>query len=262
MKNPYMPEKVRIAKVSDETHDTKLFRINSRTAHTPGQFYQLSLPYYGEAPISVCSYSDKHLEFCVRNVGNLTNAMHKLKAGGSLWLRGPYGKGYPVELLEGRNITIVGGGTGTAPVRSAVEYVQRHRKKFGSVDIFLGFRTGDDILFKKDIRAWEKKFRLHLTLDTPCNEWVCSTGFVTALIEQSDIRPENNTVLACGPPVMIKSAINVLEGKGFKDEQIYVSLERLMKCGIRKCGRCMVNSKYVCHDGPVFNQSEARWLKD
>lgn len=262
MKNPYLPKKVEISKVVEETDDTKTFRINHTIEHDPGQFFELSIPNIGEAPLSVCSASEKYVEFCIRDVGNLTHAVHQLSAGDNIWIRGPYGCGYPMDILEGKNVTVVGGGTGTAPIRSVIEYIGKKRNLFDDVDIFLGFRTGEDILFKADIRDWKKKFNLHLTLDTACIEWVCSTGFVTTLIEKSDINVQDNTVISCGPPIMIRSAIDVLKEKGFDDDQIYVSLERLMKCGIRKCGKCMVNSKYICYDGPVFNYSEAKWLKD
>lgn len=260
--NEYTPKKVEILETWNETHDTRTYRVNYQCSHSPGQFVEVSLLGCGEAPISICSHSTEYLELCIREVGNVTHAISKLDVGDHLWVRGPYGNGYPLNDLQGMNLVLIGGGTGAAPIRGVIEYLRQNRPQYNEVDIFLGFRTPQEVLFKRDVHKWEKDLNVHLTVDHSCEGWRCSIGFVTKLLEYSDLNPQQRFVLTCGPPIMIKSAVEILQKKGFKDEQIYTSLERHMKCGIGKCGHCMVNDKYVCMDGPVFRYDIAKELED
>jgi len=261
-KNPYLPELVKIEKIIKETEDTKTFRIKYAMEHKPGQFVQLSLFGIGEAPFVICSDEKNYIEFCVRNVGNVTNALNNLKLKDKIGIRGPYGNGYPISRLIKKNIIIIAGGTGLASLRGLVQHIEHNKDNFGDVHIFLGFRTPSDILFRKDIEEWKKKFNLELTIDKAEGSWKGNTGLITELIEKAKINKENTIVIICGPPIMIKFVIQLLQKIGFTDDQIYISLERLMKCGIRKCGRCMVKGKYICEDGPVFRYDQAKLLED
>jgi len=262
MRNAYLPERARVQSVRNETSDTKTFRVGYPIKHGPGQFVEVSLPGYGEAPISICSYSKRYIELCVRDVGTLTHKMMELKQGDTVYVRGPYGNGYPMDDMRGYDIVVIGGGTGVGPTRSVLEYLEENRKRYGTVDVFFGFRTPADVLFKYDMKKWEKNMNLNLTVDEACDGWTCSIGVVTKILEEADLNPKNKTVVSCGPPIMIKYVIELLKKQGFTNQQIYVSLERLMKCGIGKCGHCMVGDKYVCRDGPVFNLSVAKDLMD
>jgi anaerobic sulfite reductase subunit B len=258
----YVPQQVKIDKIITETADTKRFRLAWSVPHQPGQFVQMSLFGIGEAPISVCSSSSDSVELCVRNVGNVTNALFSMKEGGKVGVRGPYGNGYPMHEFRGKNILVIAGGTGVAPVRGVLKYLEDHQKEYGNVDIFVGFRSPADILFKKDIEHWKDLFSFNITVDKPDEGWKGSVGVITSLLSQAQLKRLNSVVLTCGPPIMIKFVIQDLLEMGFDEQQIWVSLERMMKCGVGKCGHCMVQDKYVCRDGPVFNYLEAKNLED
>lgn len=258
----YVPMDVKINSIMSETRDTKTFVLDYTLKHDPGQFVQVSVLGVGEVPISIASYSENYLELCIRNVGNVTNAIHQLEVGDKVGVRGPYGHGYPMQKMKDKDIVVVAGGTGVAAVRSVVEYLEKNRRNYHDISIFLGFRTPEDVLFEKDIARWGDKFNVNLTVDKSCEGWTCNVGLVTNILEKAPIDSGNAVAITCGPPIMLKSVIKVLQDKGFTDDQIYLSLERLMNCGVRKCGHCMIKSKYVCHDGPVFKYSEAKSLED
>lgn len=259
--NPYIPEKFRILKVFRETKDTSTFRIECRTKNMPGQFFQAALLGIGECPISICSHSDSHVELCARNVGNVTKAMHGMKPGDHVWLRGPYGNGYPMHELYGKDVLLIGGGTGTAPLRGALEYIGKNRKAFGRISIFFGFRNYESILFKRNFNEWRKNFNFNFTLDCDTKKAKCNIGAVTALIDRANIN-KDAAALICGPPVMIKFVMQSLMNKGMKEENVYISFERMMSCGIGKCGHCEIGGKYVCRHGPVFRYDKAKNMMD
>jgi len=266
MRNIYIPNMCKILKIFNETETIKTFRVDCKLNHDPGQFVEISVFNFGEVPISISSFSKKYIELSIRRVGRVTNAIHRLKEGDMVGIRGPYGKGYPISEMKNSNINIIGGGCGVAPLRSVILYLKKFRKEYKEVNIFLGFRSPDDILFKKEIEDWMNnnkfKFNVYLTVDKVTDEWKYEKGVITKLLEEKEIDNENSYALMCGPPIMIKYCIETLKNKNFKDEQIYISLERRMKCGIGKCGHCMINDKYVCLDGPVFNYSEGKFLED
>jgi anaerobic sulfite reductase subunit B len=182
-------------------------------------------------------------------------------------IRGPYGNGYYVNNFIGKNVKIIAGGTGVAPIKGVINYMEQNRDLFGKIDIYLGFRTPSDLLFRDEVfsKSWSEKFNMHITVDRieGCTDWGCDVGLITKLLD--DRRPNvdpNSAAIVCGPPIMIKYVIPKLEGYGFKDTQIWMSLERMMKCGVGKCGHCMIGGKYACKDGPVFNYAVVKTLPE
>lgn len=259
--NPYIPEKFRITKVFCETRDTATFRLECSMDHMPGQFVEVTVPGIGECPISFSSYSGKHIDLCIRNVGNVTRAIHAKKQGDFLWVRGPYGHGYPMQEMHGQDIMLIGGGTGVAPLRGALEYLSSNRKDFGKVSLYLGFRQPYDMLFKRDYNEWKRKFSLNLTVDKPEPGWKGNVGVVTTLLDKAEINKDSAAII-CGPPIMIKFIMQSLMAKGIKEEKVYISFERLMSCGIGKCGHCELSGKYVCRHGPVFRYDHTKSMVD
>lgn len=262
--NIYEHKLYKILEVIKQTNDNTLYRIACDINPLPGQFVEVSIPGLGEAPISTASYDNKILELNVRTVGNVTFAMTKLKKGSMISLRGPYGVGFPMKSFEGNNLVIIGGGCGAAPMKGVIDYVDKNREKYKDVLVFFGYRTPEDVLFKHHIKGWEEKFLYNMTVDANPNETHigCPTGFVTKLLDDATFNNENKIVMMCGPEVMMKHSIEVLKKKGFNDDQIFVSLERNMKCCTGKCGHCMIKGTYVCKDGPVFRWDFAKELKE
>jgi anaerobic sulfite reductase subunit B len=258
--NLYESKKYRVLKTHKQTHENFFIRVKCNLNPEPGQFLEISIPGIGEAPVSTCSYNNKILDMNVTKVGNVTNALSKIKKGDSLLIRGPYGKPYPMHLFKNNSLVIIGGGCGVAPLRGVIEYVEKFRKDYKDVHLFLGFRTPEDILFKKEIKNWEKKYDMEVSVDENPLEssTTCKIGFVTKLVEDSKIDNKEKIAIVCGPPIMIKIGVGILKKKGFNNDQIFVSYERHMKCGAGMCGHCMVHGKYVCKDGPVFRYDEVK----
>ncbi|MFW6285955.1 MAG: FAD/NAD(P)-binding protein [Nanoarchaeota archaeon] len=255
----------KVDEITKQTSDEYLLRFNVPIEHNPAQFIQASILGIGEAPISICSYNDKYFEISVRAVGNVSSHICGLKKGEVLGIRGPYGNGYNMQHFYDNNIIIIGGGCGTAPVRGVIEYIKNNRGKFYNVDIFFGFRTKEDILFQKDFKEWtDKSMNLNIALSEDENTQPYQKGFVTDLLNDStSIKSnENKIVIVCGPPIMIKMTCQKLLENGFNKDQIFFSEERHMKCGVGRCGHCMINDKYCCTDGPVFRYDEMEEYTD
>lgn len=262
--NEYIPKFYEIIDKKQHTSDTYLLRVKASIPHELGQFFQVSVLNIGEAPISVCSYQKEYIDLNVRDVGSVTHALCNLKAGDKVGIRGPYGNGYPMDQMKGNEIVIIAGGTGFSPVRGVVEFVEQHLRDYKGMRMFFGFRNPSEILFRDEIKDWSKKYKVNCTVDrcVPADNWKGPVGVVTKILDASKIDNKDKVVVACGPPIMIKYVIISLKKLGFNDDQIWVSLERMMSCGIQKCGNCLVGGKYVCKDGPVFNYKEAKFLVD
>ncbi len=263
--NPYLPKKYKIINYRQETPDNFTITVDMKISHDPGQFVQVSAPGIGESPISICSDSREHLRLNIREVGNVTKALSKLKKGDGVFIRGPYGKGYPMPKLKGNDIVIIGGGCGVAPLKGVIDYIENHREDYKDVILFLGYRSPDDIIFKSDIEKWKKLYEVNLCVDKNAHGKFCyeaKEGFVTESIKNSGMNNENKIVFICGPPVMMKYIIDILSEKGFHDDQIFISAERLMYCAIGVCCHCMIRGKYTCIDGPVFRYDEVKNLKN
>ena len=258
---PYTPKPKKILSFKRESADSFTIRLDWQIEHGPGQFVFCTLPGMGESAISICSDSRDYVELNIREVGNVTKALAKVKEGDDLLVRGPYGTSYPMEHFKGDDIIIVGGGCGVAPLRGVIKYIEGHREDFNDIYLFLGFRTPEDALFKDEHEKWDEEHKLHITFDKLEHEasnacYTGTQGFVTDILKKTIQDNQKKIALVCGPPVMINAAIKILQEKGFHDDQIFLSAERLMYCGMGRCGRCMIRGKYACIDGSVFRLDE------
>ncbi len=261
-----------ITAVTEETPDVKTFRVNAPEGgklfdHMPGQCAMLCAPGVSEAMFSITSSptNPDYQEFSIKKCGELTSYLHDLEPGDEITVRGPYGNHFPVEdVLKGQNLLFIAGGIGLAPLRSVVNYVLDNRDDYGSVDILYGSRTAEDLVKLKEIQdVWMKAedFHVHLTIDRPEEGWDGHVGFVPDYVKEKAFSTDK-IALVCGPPVMIKFTLQGLSELGFKRSQVYTTLELRMKCGIGKCGRCNIGTKYVCKDGPVFRLDQIDELPD
>lgn len=234
--------------------------------HEPGQFVMVSLLGVGEAPISVCSSPTNRgsFELCVRSAGKVTGAMHRLEAGSEIGIRGPYGKGFPIRILEGNDLLFVAGGLGIAPLRSLIQYSFDNRRDFGKVHILLGCRTSEDLLFSDEVNQWFRRMDIHYecTVDRAAPDWAGHVGQITTLLPGVHIEPEKTFAVIVGPPIMYRFVIKELLAKNIPEDHILISLERHMKCGMGKCGRCQIQGLYCCRDGPVFNYADVKIMSE
>ena len=266
--NPYLPSLARIVRVRDETPDTRTFRLELEGRKprglnfTPGQFVEVSVFGYGEAPFSISSspLEEDFIEVTVRRVGNVTGALFRLREGSFVGVRGPFGRGWPVEEMRGENVLMIGGGIGIAPLRPLVEYIIANRESFGDVVLLYGARTPKDIVYKEELEKWREYIDVRITVDVGDETWRGRTGVVTVLLDDVELDPRKTYSVQCGPPIMIYFVTRRLVEMGFPDERILFSLERLMKCGMGFCGHCMIGGKFVCKDGPVFSYDEVKGL--
>ncbi|MHB1629659.1 MAG: 4Fe-4S dicluster domain-containing protein [Bacilli bacterium] len=231
--------------------------------HGPGQFVEISLPGFGEAPISVSSSPTQAgtFQMVVRNAGNLTNALGRLTVGDRIGVRGPFGSEFPVHgVMKGKDILLICGGIGLVPVRSAINFVLDNREDYGHMTILYGAKTPGERLFADEQQDWSKRDRVTVleTVDEPDASWHGHVGRITALLPLVRVVPANTIAVVCGPPVMYRFVLKELNTMGLADASIYLSLERRMKCGVGKCGHCQMNGVYVCQEGPVFQYSTIR----
>ena len=259
-----------ITDIREETPDVKTFRVNAPEGgklfeHMPGQCAMLCEPGVSEGMFSITSSptNKEYQEFSIKKCGSLTSYLHSLEVGDEITVRGPYGNHFPVEdKLKGKDLLFIAGGIGLAPLRSVINYVLDNRGDYGTVDILYGSRSADDLVQLKEIQeVWmkAKDVHVHLTIDRPQEGWDGHVGFVPAYLKELGFATDK-TALICGPPIMIKFVLQGLQELGFSTNQVYTTLELRMKCGIGKCGRCNVGSKYVCKDGPVFRCDELNEL--
>lgn len=262
--SPYLPRWAEILRIDDLTETEKLFDMHLLSGeplgHNPGQFVELSVMGIGEAPISVSSAprQTNSFELAIRKVGNLTNAVHRLSVGDTVGIRGPFGTSFPVEETKGKDILFVAGGIGLVPLRSFIHFALEHREDYGELTVLFGARNPSERLFLDELDQWGKRKDVrHLdTVDRPDAEWKGHVGVITTLFPKINIDPSNTYCIIVGPPVMYRFAILEAKAKGIPDTQIFLSLERRMKCGLGKCGHCQINHIYVCQDGPVFRYTD------
>jgi sulfhydrogenase subunit gamma (sulfur reductase) len=267
----YLPTFVRIQDIRQLTELEKVFTIElpngNLLGHRPGQFVEVSVLGVGEAPISISSSpsrSTRSFELCVRRVGDVTGALHSLKPGDKVGIRGPFGRGFPIEKFRGKDLLFAPGGLGLAPLRSLINQVLDERAMFGRIVILYGARTPAELLFKDELRRWGERddIELYLSVDRGDESWTGNTGVITTLFRDISVYPRNTVAVTCGPPVMYRFVLMELFGKGISEGNIWLSLERRMKCGVGKCGHCQINNVYACQSGPVFSYKEIKGLEE
>jgi NAD(P)H-flavin reductase len=275
LNNPYLPIKAQITEVAQETAsdlDIKTFKLKlpegAALDFMPGQFLEVSLPGVGEAPFGFASSPlvKSHIDLCIKKMGTLTQAVHELVPGNSIYLRGPFGNTFPVEEMEGSNIVYITGGLGLAPLRPLIDYVfdDTKRGKYGEVRMLCAARSSADFIFRYDYEKWERKMgrKIVLTIDRPECDWNGCVGFPHTMVKDLGIDSGSTYALLCGPPLMIKAVSASLVELGLPKERIITTLENRMSCGVGKCGKCNVGHMYVCVDGPVFRMSQLSKMPD
>ncbi|MFW9985285.1 MAG: FAD/NAD(P)-binding protein [Candidatus Odinarchaeota archaeon] len=271
--NIYQINMARVVRIHSETPDTNLYTFEyvnkeqqKKFSFTPGQFMLLSFFGHGEAPFGICSSPNQTESFdlCIRSVGRLTNALKNLHQESIVGLRGPFGYGWPMDELKGKNVVIIGGGIGLVPLRPVILDILENRDNYGSVQIMYGARCPEELLFKEDLYLWDNRRDIEYVATVDRDDehcWAGNIGVVTILFDRITISSENTFALACGPPIMYQFVMRELEKIGLPDDRIFLSLERRMKCGVGHCSHCLVGTKFVCQDGPVFSYKVAKTLR-
>ena len=263
VRNDYIPFSSEILEVIKHTDIEYTFRMAFRGDVKPGQFFEVSIPKYGEAPISVSGIGDGFVDLTIRRVGKVTNEVFEHYVGDTLLMRGPYGNGFDVENYKGKELVIIAGGTGVSPVRGVISYFADHAEQRKDMTLITGFKSVKDVLFKADFPYWRERMNVILTLDSGEETEQHKIGLVTKYIP--DLKLENVSkavAIVVGPPAMMRFSVKGLLERGFKEENIWISHERKMCCGLGKCGHCKVNDTYICLDGPVFNYTKGKTLID
>jgi sulfhydrogenase subunit gamma (sulfur reductase) len=267
----YLPTMATIASIRATGNREKVLTIELpeglSLAHQPGQFVEVSILGVGEAPISISSSpsrSNGSFELCVRKAGDLTGVLHTMKAGDTLGIRGPFGRGFPIERFRGKDMLFAPGGLGLAPLRSLINQVLDERGNFGRVIIAYGARDPSELLFKDELERWSKRsdVELCLTVDRGDETWKGPVGVITTLFPKIEVHARNTVAVTVGPPVMYRFVLMELLGKGIPEGNIWLSLERRMKCGVGKCGHCQINHLYTCQSGPSFSYAEVKHLAE
>jgi sulfhydrogenase subunit gamma (sulfur reductase) len=257
----YLPQVATVLKndavTALEAHFELALDAGRPLGHMPGQFVEVSVPGFGEAPISISSAPNgkDSFELVVRKMGNVSGALHRLETGAKVGIRGPFGTHFPVDgTMQGRDVLFVCGGIGLVPVRSAIQYVLANRADYGAVTILIGTKSPAERLFIDEVAEWAARDDVTLleTVDRGDDSWTGHVGVITTLMPGLALDSKNTVVVVCGPPVMYKFVLFELDKVAITPADIYVSLERRMKCGVGKCGHCQINGLYVCQDGPVF----------
>lgn len=273
MENIYLPHSAIVKEIISETPDIKTFRLTFEDerlqksfTYLPGQFVEFSVYGVGEAPFCLASSPTRpgQIKCTIKKMGKVTQAIHDLEVGDQVGIRGPYGNGFPLKELRGKNLVLVGGGIGLAPLRSLIQNVLDKRDEYGDMLIIYGAKSTEELVYQKELQEWENSPRVKMVLTVdPGGEnqkWQGEIGFVPTILEKVNPSPDNRMLITCGPPIMIRYVLLGATGKmGYRPQQIITTLEMKMKCGLGKCGRCNIGRVYVCKDGPVFTYQQ---LKD
>ncbi|MEN6317823.1 MAG: FAD/NAD(P)-binding protein [Syntrophaceae bacterium] len=272
--NIYNLRPVSIIRTLPQINDHRLFQLKLEDGttwesfgHQPGQFLEVSIFGKGEAPISISSPSTRlgSLEICVRRTGRVTNALFEMGKGSTFYIRGPYGRGFPIDTLKGKKLLLIAGGLGLAPLRSLLLYTLDKRDEFDDVILMYGTNNPDNVLFKYELLSFYDRDDIRYLYSVDKDEegiWKQYVGVVTGLFDRTALSPENTYAVMCGPPIMYRFVLQKLISLGFSKDHIYMSLERMMKCGVGKCGHCAIGDRYCCMDGPVFPYTEIENIKE
>jgi NAD(P)H-flavin reductase len=265
-----IPETATIEEIRDEIRDVKTFymsldnkELDKNFKIKSGQFIMCTIFGAGEFAVSLPpSPENDRFHLTVRKVGLVTNALHELKAGDKVGIRGPFGNGFPFEEIKGKNIIYVAGGIGLIPLRSSIVHVLQHKKEFGRVLVLHGARTPDDLMYKENLKEWQSfpGFETYITVDVGAPGWTGEVGFVHTLFDKANLPVENTVAFVCGPPVMFNTVIGELMKRGLRDDCIISTLERHMKCGVGKCQHCAIGRTLVGTDGPVYTYRQIKTL--
>ena len=267
----YLPIQARIRDIRQMNDLTKLFTIDLPDGlslnHRPGQFLQVSIMGVGEAPISISSSPSRtngSFQMCVRKAGDFTGIMHRLNPGDTLGIRGPFGHGFPFERFRGKDLLFAPGGIGLPPLRSLINQVLDERSSYGRIIILYGARNPSELLFKEELQEWEERedVELLVTVDRADETWKGNVGVITTLFPKIQVYAPNTVAFTCGPQVMYRFVVTELISMGIREGNIYLDMERRMKCGIGKCGHCQINHVYTCKDGPCFSYAQLKNLEE
>jgi sulfhydrogenase subunit gamma (sulfur reductase) len=270
----FQPNLARIERILPQMSDHRLFQLKfvdedvaRAFSHAPGQFVEVTIVGIGEAPISISSPPTRPgiIEICVRKAGSVTSALFELQKGDLIALRGPFGRGFQMDSLKGKDLLLVAGGLGMAPLRSLLLAVLDDRASYGDLVLMYGARNPDDILFKYELLGLMNRTDIKYLLSVDVDEegiWRQYIGVVTGLFERVELNPGTTFCALCGPPIMYRFVIKELLKRDIPTERIFVSLERMMQCGVGKCGHCAIGEYYCCTDGPVFKYSEISHIKE
>ncbi|MBB6623167.1 anaerobic sulfite reductase subunit AsrB [Clostridium gasigenes] len=263
MKNEYIPFISKILEVIKHTEIEYTFRMAFKGEVKPGQFFEVSIPKYGEAPISVSGIGVDYVDLTIRKVGVVTDEIFNNYVGDKLFLRGPYGNGFDIENYKNKEVIVVAGGTGLSPVKGIVDYFSANQSDATTCTLIAGFKSPVDILFKEDMKCWEKNINLIVSVDGAEEGYTGKVGLVTKYVPELEIKDIDTVqVVVVGPPMMMKFTVLEFLKLGIKEENIWISQERKMCCGLGKCGHCRIDDTYICLDGPVFNYSIGKSLID
>jgi len=277
--SPYTPSPVKIRKIfiENDAKDIKTFELvfcnevdKQNFEFMCGQFAMLSVLGAGESPIGIASspLDDDYLQFTVKQyrTGVVSSTLHSMEEGERIGVRGPYGNSFPIDQMEGKNIVITAGGFAFTTLRSTIRYMldKKNRSRFENITVIYGARSPGELIYKSELKAWEASsdIDMHVTVDKGDESWKGREGFVPTVLKEVAPSSENAVILVCGPPIMLKFTMMPILELGFTPERIFTSLERRMTCGLGKCGRCNVGSKYVCKDGAVFTYEEIQQLPE
>jgi sulfhydrogenase subunit gamma (sulfur reductase) len=267
--NVFLPKPAEIIDAELMTESEKHFKLRMKDGnsfdYTPGQMVEAGIPGFGEIPLGLSSSPTQkdYFELVIRRVGRVSTGLLRLEKGDTMFIRGPLGHGFPMDEFRGQDVLVVAGGIGLCPTRSMIKYILDRRDEFKKFILFYGTRSPNEQLFKSELGEWKKSsdVEYHETVDRADDKWEGNVGVITRLFENTYLKPSTKVII-CGPPVMYQFVIKELKKSNIPEDQVYVDLERRMKCGIGKCGHCQINNKYVCVDGPVFKFSEIMHLEE
>lgn len=261
--NEYIPFLSEIKDVIQHTEVEYTFRMAFKGEVKPGQFFEVSIPKYGESPISVSGIGEGYVDLTIRKVGRVTNEIFRNYKGDKLFLRGPYGNGFDLTNYQGKELIVVAGGTGLSPVRGVVDYFASQPEQSTGFTLIAGFKSPQDVLFKDDLESWKQSSQIILTVDQAEAGYEGDVGLVTKFIPNLEIKElEHVQVIVVGPPMMMHFTVLEFLKRGVAEENIWISQERKMCCGIGKCGHCKIDDTYICLEGPVFNYTKGKYLID